>query len=83
MNHCPLDPEQDRHLAHPTDQDRKCPMEKNVRKRIGQKYPALLPMLGLTAGEAAGVARWNAKTPAEREAITERGRLMLSKHRKP
>jgi uncharacterized protein YcgI (DUF1989 family) len=58
-------------------------MEKGVRSRIGSKYPDLLPLLGLTGREVAGLSAWNAKTPSEREAISERGRLLLSKHRKP
>jgi hypothetical protein len=82
VNHCPLDAEQQRHLPDANDRERKCTMEKGVRSRIGQKYPDLLPLLGLTPAEVAGRARWERKTPREREAFAERGRLLLSKHGK-
>ena len=82
VNHCPLDPEQDQHLAHPDDAQRKCPMEKNVRRRIGQKYPDLLPLLGLTASEAAALAKWNGMTLEQRAVIAERGKKALESRRK-
>jgi hypothetical protein len=82
VNHCPLDPAQDQHLANPDDKERKCPMEKGVRHRIGQKYPDLLPLLGLTKRESAGLERWNQMTPDQRSACAERGRIALSKLRK-
>ena len=76
VNHCPLDPEQDRHESHPDDKERKCPMEKGVRHRIGFKYHHLLPLDGLTPAEVAGARSW-AKLPAaqqweRREAARER-----------
>lgn len=66
VNHCPLDPDQDQHLAHPEDQQRKCPMEKQVRHRIGFKFHHLLPLDGLTPAEAAGARSW-AKLPAAQQ----------------
>ena len=78
VNHCPLDPNQDQRQAHPDDRERKCPMEKNVRKRIGQKYPDLLPLLGLTPKEHAGITSWLNCSAAEQEAKRERSRQSLS-----
>ena len=83
VNHCPLDPEQDKHKSHPDDRQRKCPMEKNVRRRIGQKYPDLLPLMGLNAMEAAGLAKWNGMTLDQRAALAERGRIALGWRKKP
>ena len=74
VNHCPLDPEQDLHLAHSDDRERKCPMEKGVRQRIGQKYPDLLPLLGLTPKEAIGAKQWANCSASEKEAKRERAR---------
>jgi hypothetical protein len=70
-------------MAHPDDKERKCPMEKGVRSRIGQKYPDLLPLLGLTKAEGSAREKWNQMTPDQRTAQVERGRIALSKHRKP
>lgn len=75
VNHCPLDPEQDQHLPDPNDRERKCPMEKGVRSRIGQKYPDLLPLLGLTPREVAAARTWSNYSGAEKEAKREHLRL--------
>ena len=81
VNHCPLDPEQDRHRPHPRDRCKVCPMEKQVRQRIGAKYPDALPRGGLTRQEHAGGLRWSKLGSAERSAIAEVGRRGLAKWR--
>ena len=85
VNHCPLDPEQDQHQAHTDDRQRKCTMEKNVRRRIGQKYPDILPLLGLTPKEAAGARVWANCSEAEKSAKREKvrqARVLLPKQNK-
>ena len=83
VNHCPLDPGQSSAVAHPDDQERKCTMEKNVRLRIGQQYPDLLPGLGLTKAERSAQERQDQMTPDQRAAQAERGRAALMKLRNP
>lgn len=82
VNHCPLDPEQDQHLSHPLDKEQKCPMEKPVRFKIGQKYPDLLPMLGLTAREWAGKQAFDRLSLADKAALAQKGKESLERHRK-
>ena len=79
VNHCPLDPEQDRHRPHPRDRCKVCPMEKQVRQRIGAKYPDALPRGGLTRQEHAGGLRWSKLGSAEQEAFRARGIQALAK----
>ncbi len=67
VNICPLDPDPDLRVVHKLDKEQKCPMEKQVRLRIGSKYPALLPLQGLTTKEAAGAARWAALSESEKQ----------------
>ena len=81
VNRCPLDPGYTAFPVDSADLERKCPMEKNVRRRIGQKYPELLPLLGLTAAEAAGLAKWNNMTLEERAALAQRGLTTLKRLR--
>jgi len=81
VNHCPLDSEQDRHLPHPSDRERVCPLEKQVRLRIGAKHLSVLPLGGLTRQEHAGALRWSKLGSAERSAIAEVGRRGLAKWR--
>jgi hypothetical protein len=77
VNSCPLDPEQAIHKPDTGDRDRKCTMEKGVRSRIGQKYPDLLPLKGLTRGEWSAALLWSKIPPAEREARSKAGRQRL------
>jgi hypothetical protein len=81
VNHCPLDPKQDRHQTHPDDREKTCPMEKGVRQRIGAKYLDLLPLLGLTSKEAAGARTWANMGLAQRQAIAEGSRRGLDRLR--
>lgn len=81
VNHCPLDPDQDQHLADPQDRERKCPMEKNVRHRIGFKYHHLLPLDGLTPAEAAGARSWAKLPVAEQWERKEAARERMAKLR--
>lgn len=52
VNKCPLDSEVD--LKNTITGDEKCTMEKNVRFKIGNKYPNLLKYQGLSKREWAG-----------------------------
>ena len=52
VNKCPLDPDID--LRNSVKTDEKCTMEKQVRYKIGKKYPNLLKYQGLTKREWAG-----------------------------
>jgi len=82
VNSCPLDPEQAIHKPDPGDRDRKCPMEKGVRSRIGKKYPDLLPLLGLKPREHAGAMLW-ANTPgAEKSMKVEAARQRMAELRR-
>jgi hypothetical protein len=56
-----------------------CPMEKQVRLRIGSKFPKLLPRLGLSAREWAARQVYAKRSPAEREAMAERGKTALGR----
>ncbi len=51
-NICPLDPLQSEKNKLP--EEAKCSMEKQVRNRIGSKYPELLKYKGLTSREWSG-----------------------------
>src|SRR5574340_114490 len=72
VNHCPLDPWQDEHLPHSLDKEQKCPMEKNVRLRIGAKYRLWLPLGGLTPKEHAGAQKLARLTTGQRAEALER-----------
>lgn len=57
VNHCPLDPDRDTHLAHPKDNKRVCRMERQVRQKIAVKFPDILPWGGLTERETSYAQR--------------------------
>jgi hypothetical protein len=58
VNRCPLDLDINKRRSDSGDRDRQCPMEKQVRMRIGSKYPALLPFGGLTHREHSAMKYW-------------------------
>lgn len=64
VNKCPLDPLQDQRNVYELDTEKKCQMEKQVRLRIGSKYPDLLPRLGLKAREWAGRMAFERLSPS-------------------
>lgn len=77
VNRCPLDPGQSFKKGIPGDKERYCRMEKQVRFRIGSKYPELLPRLGLTRREVAGAAFWSNCSPSQKSESQRR----LDEHR--
>lgn len=81
VNRCPLDPDLAKRKTMPGDAQRHCPMEVNVRLRIGAKYPDLLPMGGLTPKEYAGKQIWARYSTAEREAVVQRIKTASKPHR--
>jgi hypothetical protein len=72
VNHCPLDPEQDKRASDPGDKEPKCTLAKTIRQRIGSKYPELLPMGGLTQREFNNAKRWALLPEAEKAATLSR-----------
>jgi hypothetical protein len=76
VSHCPLDPHC--HLREDLLDEENCTLPKSYRTRIAAKYPELLPWGGLWASEARAKARWDALSPAEQEALRERGRALAA-----
>lgn len=74
VNHCPLDPKRHWRKSIPGDKERKCPMEKRVRYRIGCKYAAILKDRGLTPSEVAGAKLWSKLSEFQQWTIRERAR---------
>lgn len=72
VNICPLDPDQDLRTTSKLDKEQECPMEKQVRVRIGTKYPDLLPKGGLKPKEWAAQQRFLSLSPAQREEAKKR-----------
>jgi hypothetical protein len=80
VNQCPLDAMA--RERHPLDKEQKCPMEKQVRQRIGAKYPELLPMGGLNGREWHALKRFEALPLAVRLEMAEKGRERLKAYRR-
>jgi len=76
VNNCPL------HLNYPLlpidedDKERKCTMEKNVRFRVGSKYPESLKWQGLTNREFIGRTKYDALTESQKDELRQRARLL-------
>jgi len=55
----------------------KCKLEKEVRFRIGSKYPDILKYQGLTPQEWAGKKRFEGLTDQDKEIVRERARRSI------
>jgi hypothetical protein len=69
VNHCPLDPDQDKREAVDGDAEQRCGLPKRRRAEIAQAFPALLPLRGLTRTEAGHRNRWERMAPEKRTAF--------------
>jgi len=66
VNLCPLDPKIKLRTFSEFDQQKKCKMEKSIRKEIGTHFK--LKNKGLTEREVAGQKRWDSMTPEQQQA---------------
>lgn len=79
VNRCPLHPLYPNLPIDPEDRETKCTMEKQVRYRIGSKYPDVLKFQGLTSKEWAGKQRFDNLTEEERQNVRVKAKgLFLS-----
>lgn len=76
-NNCPLHPLYMYLHTDPDDPEPRCTMEKQVRERIGTKYPAILKYQGLTSREYSAKLRWEALSPEEQQERISRAKLNL------
>jgi len=77
VNSCPLHPIFPEIYTDPEDSQVKCTLEKEVRFRIGSKYPDLLKFQGLTPREWAGKKRFEGLSEEDKELVRERGRRAI------
>ncbi len=75
-NNCPLHPLYMYLHTDPDDPEPRCTMEKQVRERIGAKYPAILKYQGLTSREYGAKIRWEALSPEEQQERIARAKLL-------
>ena len=73
VNNCPLHPGYPALYNDLGDHERKCTMEKQVRDRIGSRYPDLLKFRGLTRSEWSGRERYDAMPTEDKRRLVERG----------
>jgi len=76
VNHCPSHPSYPNLLIDPEDKEQKCTMEKQVRFKIGSKYPDILKWQGLTSREWTGKKKFEALSDSEKEATRQRANSM-------
>jgi hypothetical protein len=79
VNHCPLDPQQDRRQPEASDTAKKCGLAKSIRVRIGREYPELLPLMGMTRREHAGQRVWASLGALQQAQVLARGREALKR----
>lgn len=77
VNNCPLHPIFPELYLDPEDSQLKCTLEKEVRFRIGSKYPNLLKFQGLTPREWAGKKRFEGLTDQDKELVRDRARRAI------
>ena len=77
VNNCPLHPAFPELYIDPDDFQVKCKVEKEVRFRIGSKYPDLLRYQGLTPQEWAGKKRFESLPDQDKEIVRERARRSI------
>lgn len=75
VNNCPLHPSYP-NLPIADDKEKKCTMEKQVRLRIGSKYPEL-KYQGLTVKEWTGKTRFESLSDSDKELVRERAKKMI------
>lgn len=74
VNNCPLHQKYPDLLVNQEDHEPKCTMEKQVRFKIGSKYPDILKFQGLTSKEWAGKQRFESLPDKDKEAIRLRAK---------
>lgn len=77
VNNCPLHPSFPELYIDPDDIQVKCKLEKEVRFKIGSKYPDILKYQGLTPQEWAGKKRFESLTDQDKEIVRERARRVI------
>ena len=82
VNNCPLDSSYPNLLVDPSDSEKSCPMEKNVRTRIASQFPPdTLHHSGLNIREYTARIRFEALPVALRNEMANRGREALKRQR--
>ena len=82
VNNCPLDSAYPTLFVDPSDQEKSCPMEKNVRTRIANQFPpGVLQYSGLNVREYTARKRFEALPVALRNEMANRGREALKRQR--
>jgi hypothetical protein len=79
VNRCPLAAGYPKQFVDRHDKEKRCAMEKGVRRRIAAKYPGQLANGGLTAREAAGKRVFNQLPLAVKSHLVEMGKVSLAK----
>lgn len=77
VNNCPLHPAFPELYIDPDDLQVKCTLEKEVRFKIGSKYPDILKYQGLTHQEFAGKKRFEGLSDQGKEIVRERARRAI------
>ncbi len=77
VNNCPLHPSFPELYIDPNDFQVRCNLEKEVRFRIGSKYPGILKYQGLTPQEWAGKKRFEGLPDQDKEIVRERARRSI------
>jgi hypothetical protein len=77
VNNCPLHPSFPELFIDPNDFQVKCKLEKEVRFRIGSKYPGILKYQGLTPQEWAGKKRFESLTKQDKQIVQERAKRAI------
>jgi hypothetical protein len=77
VNNCPLHPIFPELYLDPEDVQVKCTLEKEVRHKIGSKYPDLLKFQGLTPREWTGKKRFEGLSNQDKELVRERARRAI------
>jgi len=79
VNNCPLHPFYPDLIVDPEDRELKCTIEKQVRFKIGSKYPDILKYQGLSRPEYTGKQRFENLSEQDKEIVRERAKgLILS-----
>lgn len=78
VNNCPLGEAYPANVVDEGDKEQKCTLEKQVRFRIGSKYPDILKYQGLTIREWTGRQNFDKLTEPEKEAIRQRAKVLVA-----
>lgn len=82
VNNCPLELMYPNMIVLDEDKEKTCTMEKQVRYKIGSKYPEILKFQGLTPKEWAAKKRYESLTYEEKQILAKRGKEALLKIKK-